>query len=457
MMTSNCFFSAASNSTHKPAALLRYLIAVSCATGTALIAPSASALDYTLRFNAGAEYTNNANARPDEFAEDDVESSIGTIFGVTHEGPNLDLDMNYAASYQDYKNNTLETDNEISGSTELVWKIIDESLNWNFNHYITETLSNNLVADTRDNRETRQRFTTGPEYIARLTSVDDLILEAQFAVVKQDNAENEISTSQNNIDSERRAASATWQHALSRVSSFDIRYDIAETEFDNDSPDFDYQRISAGYNVRLSSGSYALRAGANRSERSGREEIDGFYASAEYRRDFGEHSLSIDAAHQLTDSSIGVDSVFEENTRNNFDEVAIVQRSDLYVRYSYLNLCSGCRLDLGYGYDEEDFKEESLLTSSVDNKEHRADARLTYRVNSTLTTAVFTTYGITDFDTINREDTDTNFGIEANWQATDKLILNFIAAHDDREVEPDSLNQNYDEMRFGISATYIVK
>lgn len=435
-----------------------FLLTVSFAFFTTLAAPMLSyGWDYRLSFNAGIEYDDNANAAPKNLEQDELETSIGANFGLAHSSKALALDMNYSGAYSDYKNDVLQTANQITGATDILWTIIDEALTWNFNHNITEALANSSAADTRDNQETRNIFSTGPEFNARLTKVDDLILSVEYIVLRQDDAENETPTQQTNIDSERTSASAVWAHSLSNVSAFSIGYSAAETRFDNDSDDAEFQRLFAGYNVRLAIGQYDIRLGANRSERgSGNDSFEGPYADISFERDFGEHTLGINVTHELTDSSIGIDNSLERLSDSNFDEVSIVERSSLAIDYGYRSLCRGCMLEISYLFDREDFKQERLLTQSTDNNQNRLTASLSYQVNSTLSTTARASYGQTNFIGSDREDKDTQFGVNVIWQAQDQLSLIFSSNYREREVDPSNLNGDYDGITTGVRATYTV-
>lgn len=453
----------------QPAKVSAGLLYSSLSLLTLLPIHSASAFDYTLNVSAGTEYDDNATRSPSEFAREEIETSLGGDLGVTHTSEPLDIDLRYRAAYHDYKNGDIETNNEITGSSDVMWKIVDQRLEWNFNHYIAEVLANNSAVDTPDNRETRQTFTTGPAITARLSSVDNLLINATYTVVKQDDSANEVGLERTNIDSDRGQAGVTWRHALSRTSDFDIGASLSQTEFDNNSPDFEYQQVFVGYNVRLASGSYGIQLGVNESQRENEDDQDGLYTSINFTRNFSAHTLALSAVRQLTDSSTGLGNGLgngfgtglgtglDSPVNSNFGETSTVERTNVGINYSYSNLCSSCNLQLTYSFDDEDFLTDGQPTTQIfrDSKEHRLSASLEYRNNSRLTSSFSAGYGQTKFTAGDRTDDLFEFQFNLNWRAAEKLTINFATAYDSRETE---LNQpadlDYDAFSVGVSAIY---
>jgi hypothetical protein len=443
---------------YSPPSLRATVITAASALLSLLLSNHASALDYTLDVSLRAESSDNVNRETRSMEQDELETRLGTTLGVTHEGKQVVVDLNYSASASDYKNDVVQSDTQIIGNSNLIWEIIDESLRWNFNHDISETLANNRVSDARDNRETRQTFRTGPEYTARLSPVDDLILALEYTSVNQDSAESETAASRSNIDSQRGEASITWSHALSRASAFELGYSNLVTEFDNDSPDFEYQQLFVGYNVLLSSGDYGIRIGANRSERENQnDDQNGVYASANFRRDFGAHGLSFSAVRQLTDSSVGLDSSIDSLGSNNFSEIAVVERTSFNATYRYDSLCRGCTLDIRYRYDKEDFQQDNVsgINPNDDSEDNGFEGSITYRANSKLSSRGFVSYLQTDFDANNREDTTSEVGFSIDYLVTQDLTLNFLASYEERDTKIDTpLDLDYNVHTASIGVIY---
>lgn len=421
---------------------------------------SAFALDYTLNITAGSEFDDNATRQPSGFTREELETSIGADLGVTHTGQRLDLESNYNAAYNDYKNDEIKTNNNLFGTTDLNWNIIDQRLAWNFNHFIAEVLGNNRATDTPDNRETRQTFATGPTITAKLTGVDDLIINANYTVVKQDNSVNDVAAARSNIDSERGQAAVTWRHALSRASDFDIGASVSQTEFDNNSPDFEYQQVFVGYNVRLASGSYSIRLGVNESQRENEDDQDGVFTSVNYLRNFSAHALEFSAVRQLTDSSIGLDNGLSDTVSSNFDETSTVERTNIGLEYSYNNLCSSCNLQLAYLFDNEDFLADAqqLGENALDSKEHRLRASLEYRNNSKLTSNFSASYGRIRFSSEARTDDVMELLFNLDWRAAEKLRVNFSAGYNTRDTKINlPADFDHEAVTLGISAIYTIK
>jgi hypothetical protein len=190
------------------------LSAIPLALSALLLASPSFALDYSIDLLLGGEATDNINRLPDNQKRDGIESYIGARIGLTHESEAINFDADYRLTYRDFKNDRLKTNDEINGSSELLWEIIDNRLNWHVDHDISEVLSNDLVPDTVDNKETRQIVSTGPTYIARLSSVDDITVALDYTQLTQGNASNESPADRSNIDSERAEAELIWSRSL---------------------------------------------------------------------------------------------------------------------------------------------------------------------------------------------------------------------------------------------------
>jgi len=438
------------------------LSAITLALSAASIASPTFALDYSLDLLLGGEATDNINRLPDNQKRDGIESFIGARIGLTHESEAINFESDYRFTYRDFKNDRLETNDEINGSSELLWEILDNRLSWHIDHDISEVLSNDLVPDTVDNKETRQIFSTGPTYTARLSGVDNIIVSLDYTQLSQGNASNESPADRSNIDSERAQADLMWSHSLSSTSTLEVGYANAETQFDNNSPDFKYQQLFAGYNTELASGNYGLRLGANRAERSLiNDEQTGVFTAINYNRNFSGNIFSIDIVRQLADSSIGLDRDIDGFNTNNFDEIAVVERTRVDIAYQFQNLCRGCLAELTYTFDNSDFENDELVLSTdttQDNKDNRVSANLTYNINSRLSTRLLTSYLQTDFSAFDRKDKITEIESQTDWALSAKLALNFYLSYVNRDTQNTPLGDiDYNASTIGISATYTIK
>jgi hypothetical protein len=438
------------------------LSAIPLALSALLLASPSFALDYSIDLLLGGEATDNINRLPDNQKRDGIESYIGARIGLTHESEAINFDADYRLTYRDFKNDRLKTNDEINGSSELLWEIIDNRLNWHVDHDISEVLSNDLVPDTVDNKETRQIVSTGPTYIARLSSVDDITVALDYTQLTQGNASNESPADRSNIDSERAEAELIWSHSLSNTSKFEVGYANAETEFDNNSPDFKYQQLFVGYNTELASGNYGFRLGSNRAERSLiNEEQTGVFTAINYNRNYSGNIFSIDIVRQLADSSIGLDSDIDGFNTNNFDEIAVVERTRVDISYQFQNLCRGCIAQLTYTFDNSDFENDELVLSTdttQDNKDNRISANITYNINSKLSTRLLTSYLQTDFSAFDRQDKITEIESQTDWQLTAKLSLNFYLSYIHRDTKNTPLGDiDYNASTVGLSASYTLK
>ncbi len=434
---------------------------------------SVAALDYNLEFEAFGGYSDNSNRQRDGQEQEDSNAGVGAGFGVSHESKTLTINLDYDARYRDYKNQTIDTRSNITGTTNANWNIVDERFAWDFNHQIREALANQRVVDTPDTRETRQILTTGPKFTARLSQADNLILTLAYTILKQGDAEFETPDERQNLDSKRQQAGLTWEHSLTRTSNFNLGYTQSTTKPDDNSSDITYNQLFAGYNVQLASGSYSIQLGANQIERDQSSDTQGFYGAINFNREFSGQAITIDVVRQLTDSSIGLNargsSSFGLNAQSsntssasfsNFDQIAIVERTNVSVTYSHDHLCRGCSWLATYSYDQEDFdqNDQSSIINVGNNKGQRIRSLLRYQVNSKLSTGVDASFRRAKFDTDNRTDDTLTINLDASLALTDSFTFRFSVNHRSRDTDYDQTEiLDFDEMSARITAVYTVR
>ena len=436
------------------------LSAITLALSAASLASPSFALDYTLDLLLGGESTDNINRLPDNRAQEGYEANIGSRLGLIHDGRKIIFNANYSAIHSEYKNNLIQNDNEVTGSSDLLWRIIDDRLVWNVDHYISEVLSNNSRANTPDNRERRQILTTGPTFRTHLSAVDDLTFLAQHTQLNQGDAVNETALQRSNIDSNRIEGTIIWSHDLSETSALEIGVTSSETEFDNNSPDFEYQQSFIGYRAQLASGDYSIRLGANQAERSDSGKAEkGAYIAIEFNREIKGDNIAINIVRQLTDSSIGLDNDVTNNNTNDFDTINIVERTHFDINYTLQNVCRGCVANIIYSFDQEDFQNDiSLSVLDMDNKDNRMSTILDYRINSRLSSRTTASYLITRFSDLSRRDRVIELETSLNWQLSRKLGLRTYLAYNNRDTNQRGLlDIDYNASIIGLIATYTIK
>lgn len=355
--------------TQKPYCMLTLLF---CA-----ITSSAHAIQWGSTITIDSEHTNNS-LRTSDNQRSDLESTATLNFDLLAESSSLQANLDYEISRLEFQQSTQEDQTEITGTGNITWSIIPQSFQWDFSSQINSLRSDLRQVDIADNREERRIYSTGPDLILNLSPVDQLIISSRFT-------KTDFETT-NNSDNDRLGSGIQWQHRLSPTQNLGAGFQYTQVSFDDTTQEDITTRYSyLSYESQLRYTQLQLRGGYNESERRGFDSVEGpvIEASTNYSRNG--HEISLRAIHQLTDSTIGLQSgnlpVAGNNQieDSNFDTIDIVERTFGQLSYNNLSICTGCSMGIALAYDDQDFEnqprdEQSLLMNATAG--YRASSKL---------------------------------------------------------------------------------
>jgi hypothetical protein len=248
-----------------------------------------------------------------------------------------------------------------------------------------------------------------------------------------------------------------WQHRKSKTDLWSLSYQYIDTEFDDYTEEFQYQRLFATYTVELRASGYSVSLGGNRSERDTGDN-DGFYAQASWHLETGAHRFRAVAINQLTDSGIGLggNSLTGDDYRpsdSNYDVIDTLERASLDFTYGYSRLCERCDASITLSYDDQDYD-----TEPRDQEQLGARASFVYRLTSTLRATLSAGYEETDYpEDVNggRTDERINYAASLGWQLSSSLSTRLWLTYDERDS--DAAAQGYDEFAGGVSVRYLFR
>ncbi len=431
-----------------------------------VISFAASGLDTTVGIAASVEHSDNAGRSVDNL-QSDVESTISLNVGVSGATTQFDTAVDYAFTARDFKKNAQTDDEVVDGSARIMWTPLPERFAWDLTHNVSDTVRSNELADTPDNRQQRNIFSTGPNFTLRLSPVDLLSAELRYIKVnvEDSNAPNNSTDTRRRQtgDSERQVGRLLWTHNLSAVSDF-----LAKAEYENveANADVSYTRLLVGYGARLRSGSYEIFIGTNSVEPETAEKFDASVIQFAFTHDFGGHGLDITLVKEATDTSLGFGtSNLRSDTFNprdsNFDTFNIVERQRADVTYRTLLLCGACTMRLLAFFDNQDYKDppENQAPGSLirlgDQKLYGFSAGLVYALSVDLDLLVDASYELTDFtdDAQELELESTSYGLGINYSALRNLSIGLQVSQITRDANVDGFD--FDELRGGINLRYI--
>lgn len=391
--------------------------------------------------------------------QSDTKSFVSLDLGWYRASEALESDVMYRSEVAHYDNDTTRDNTVIEGHGEVTWRALPDRIHLVGRHDRSEQIQDTRNPDIRNNNQLRDILSVGPDFIARMSPVDDLILTGRLTQVRYDDAEREDIPQTRNGDSERAMGGLTWAHRLSPTDTLSANYRYEDTEFDDAASDFSFEQLYGTYAVELRTSGYSLSLGANRSERSDGTDSDGFYAQATGFFEVGSHRLDLTAVNQLTDSSIGLGGtdLVDQDYRpedGNFNVVDVVERTSLRVGWRYTGLCERCTLALDASYDEQDFE-----TEPRDQEAAGVGGSLGYRLTPTMTASIRARASTTEYPQdaqgSGRTDDITEYGATLDWRLSRSLSARFWLTSNERES--DAGGQGYEELFGGASVSYALR
>lgn len=436
-----------------------------------------SGLETTAAITAGVDHSDNITRSDDIIPGDDttdsggvdgprsdIQSQVRLDVGLTDSTAKFDTELSYAFTARDFKND-LQSDNEVvDGDARILWTPLPDRLAWELTNNVSDTVRNALLADTPDNRQQRNIFSTGPNITVRVSPVDQLSAELRYVDVNvessNDNTGATADALQQGSDSERKLGRLRWTHGLSAVSDF-----LARAEYEDVEASFDltYTRLLVGYGARLRNGSYEIYVGANKVEPDVGEEFDGSVVQVAFTHDFGGHSLDITLVKEATDTSVGFGtSSLRSDTFNprdsNFDSFSIVERQRADITYQNFLICGACSVRVNAFYDDQDYQDrdadQGFLAQARDQKRYGFTVGLIYALRSNVDLVANADYNVTDFvdDPDGLEYESSAYTLGLNYDVVRNVSIGLRVRQLTRDATVEGLD--FDELRGGITLRY---
>jgi hypothetical protein len=145
------------------------------------VAPAVPAADIAYRATLGVGHSDNIR-RTAGNEEDETIGSAGLQFSVDQRTAKLTADVVGDLAYQDYLNNTFDSEltGNVAGSARFAFA--PERFEWMISDNFGQVLSDPFAPATPDNRENINVLTTGPDFGLRLGSQTKLHLGARYSL-----------------------------------------------------------------------------------------------------------------------------------------------------------------------------------------------------------------------------------------------------------------------------------
>lgn len=427
------------------------------------LAPPISAMDYSVSLSADNQYDTDGglNGRDQE----ELESSIGLGLNISQDNQRLDFTGNYSLNYLNFDNNTSSDRSQITGNSDFVLSVIEQRFDWLAAHNITETSPSRREANnTADDQERRQQLTTGPFVTLPITGVDQLILSAEYSEIFFSKPKNTNLQTAENDDTQSLLGSINWEHALSEITDITAGYQYQESERDDREQNLEFHRYFIGFSRSLRNLNYSLSVGSNTSEQEGQSSNRGLFYQADISKQSGANTFSASASRQLTESSLGLNSLrFDSELRTpdtsqlgagqTLDNSTIdgaVEITFLSMDYTSTALCKLCSYGAELSYIDSDYENEA----SEDDVVNAARLFFNYRLSTRLTAEFQTGIENTEFLTTDQTDDRSDTSLYFSWNASPRLNIRAGGGYAQEDSETDPSNGSYDNYYASISFDY---
>ncbi len=205
------------------------------------------------------------NLGRDELKESGTFGSVGTLLDFSRAGSRLDLSLVGELDYFDYSSNRF--DSEVVGrlSGQLTAKLIPERFNWVATNDYGQIRRDPLRAESPENREFLNVFSTGPDLALPLDDRTIIRTSARYSLRNFEDS--------NRVDSDVISGEFGLQRVLSPTRDVGLVATARSIEFDSSTATpYDVYGAFLRYGQTLANGSFSFDLGANQLRQNGETE-----------------------------------------------------------------------------------------------------------------------------------------------------------------------------------------
>lgn len=212
-----------------------------------------SAANFAFETVLGAGHSDNIRLVPTNKEDEDI-LSAEVRFSVDQQSSRLRADAVGDFAYAEYLNDTYDSEwlGNFTGNARFAF--VPQRFEWVMSDTFGQTLSDPFAAQTPDNRENINYFTTGPDVTLALGSISRLRLGARYSLATYED---------NDLDFDIVGAEAALVRPLSSASEVSLNVRSSQIRYDNAALDGDYDQSDAflGYSVQGARTRLGIEAG----------------------------------------------------------------------------------------------------------------------------------------------------------------------------------------------------
>ncbi len=357
-----------------------------------------------LRFDYGTGANLSYSDNITQTSEKEQEEWVGRgIFGVSLEqdsGPFI-IDASAFLRYEDFVNDTFSDRLLFSLNNQAEWRIAPERFSWILEDYYTQVSIDPIDPATPDNTQNTNAFSTGPNLVLRLGSLNRLEAGLRYDYIYYEESD---------ADNLRYSAFIRWllTPASAREYSFNLSGEKVDFMDDDLNENFTREDYSFAFTTRYPRYSFGAELGGT-SIQSDRGDDFGYLTRGTLTRNLTNLStIAISAASQLTDTGRNLlqasNSLDQANLQTEEVSADIFRQKEISVVFN----TAGDPLhgELSANWIDRDYKNASL-----DRVIKGVTGNIGYNITSTLVGTIFGKYARTREFATKRVDKDSSVGI----------------------------------------------
>ncbi len=404
---------------------------------------------YALDLNAGVDYSDNITrllASGDEIEE--TIGSTGFTLMLEHEGRRIRSNVAADLAWLHYFNDTF--DSEVVGyfDGDVIFEIVPERIQWFFQESFGQIRTDPLSAETADNRQYVNYFTTGPDFTLGLGGANFLRLSGRYS----DNTYEDLT-----FDSRRYGGTATLGRRLTETNVLSLNVTSERIEYDDQTlnTDFDRQAAYLNYSVQGARTGLNTTVGYTELEMLG-ETSGGLLAQLDLTRRLSPaSSIYLSAGTRFSDAGDVFRDALDRRTRFEGQprDSTLTQATDDAFEYrsfggGYTFQRNRTTLQFGAEWSEERYEREVALDRTITTW----SAYLRRELSRTLSVSLRGRYYQQEYDTLGFDDDELEARLGASWLLGRRVGLAFNYQYFHREAS--NVTSGSTENRMGVAFTY---
>lgn len=375
--------------------------------------------------STGATWTDNITLLPDA-EEDGAVGQFGVDLLYSRESSRLSADVDLNAAYEHYFDDQFDDDVLGGLNGTLVFGLLPERLEWFFQDNFGQTRVDPLAAETPNNRENFNFFTTGPDLTLRLGQQTSFRLSGRYSLTDHGAAE---------LDGDRYAGALALIRQLGSASRLSLNATSERLEFGDGaslSSEYDRHEAYVSYEIESARTNLALDVGYTGIDVGG-ETSDGELVRLSFARQTSPAtSITLDLGKEFSDAG----NVFrqeQEISGVEIDAESILATSDAFERrFAYLGWGFD-RNRTSFGLDGEYSEETYENQSEFDRAYRRLSLYLTRQMTPMLGLRLDARYSDEDFELSNIEIEELRTRATLSWILGRRLSLQIQYEYRDRQ------------------------